>query len=388
MKVAQLIATIPDALPPEFAEELAQLQSNAPPMGWPFVRRRMAAELGPEWRSRFAAFGEEAAAAASLGQVHRARLPDGTDVACKLQYPGMASAVEADLAQLDIAFSIYRRLDRALDVSEMKAEIGARLREELDYALEARHMALYRAMLADAPEVAVPETVDALCSPRLLTMTWLTGRGVLEFTKNRRTGATPSRGRCSRPGGVRSAATARSTATRISAITRCARIWASTCSISAASGVQPALRRRRDRALPCAEGRRPGGPGGGLRDLGLREPVGRARGRAEHLGAVHLRPLLDDRVRTIADGVKASEYGRREAFQVHQKLKELGPVKPPREFVFMDRAAIGLGAVFLHLGAELNFHDLFNAAIADFSEAALEARQRGAFEAAGVPLPE
>ncbi len=66
-------------------------------------------------------------------------------------------------------------------------------------------------------------------------------------------------------------------------------------------------------------------------------------------------PLLDDRVRTIADGVKPSEYGRREAFRVHQALKQKGPVMVPREFVFMDRAAIGLGAVFLHLRAELNF---------------------------------
>ena len=72
-------------------------------------------------------------------------------------------------------------------------------------------------------------------------------------------------------------------------------------------------------------------------------------------------PLLDDRVRSLADGVKPSEYGRREAFRVHQALKRQGPVTIPREFVFMDRAAIGLGAVFLHLRAELNFHVLFNA---------------------------
>src|SRR5207244_11413028 len=78
-------------------------------------------------------------------------------------------------------------------------------------------------------------------------------------------------------------------------------------------------------------------------------------------------PLLEDRVRSLADGIKPAEYGRREAFKVHQALKQRGPVKVPREFVFMDRAAIGLGAVFLHLGAELNFHRLFNEAIEDFS---------------------
>jgi predicted unusual protein kinase regulating ubiquinone biosynthesis (AarF/ABC1/UbiB family) len=95
-------------------------------------------------------------------------------------------------------------------------------------------------------------------------------------------------------------------------------------------------------------------------------------------------PLLDDRVRTLADGVKPSEYGRRQAFQVHQAMKQKGPVRVPREFVFMDRAAIGLGGVFLHLGAELNFHRLFNEAIEDFSIARVTERQSTALAAAGL----
>ena len=95
-------------------------------------------------------------------------------------------------------------------------------------------------------------------------------------------------------------------------------------------------------------------------------------------------PLLDDRVRTVADGVAPSEYGRREAFRVHQALKRRGPVTVPREFVFMDRAAIGLGAVFLHLGAELNYYRLFNAAIERFSLERVGKRQAAALEAAGL----
>src|SRR5450755_4767321 len=83
MKVAQMLSTIPDALPAEYAEELAQLQSNAPPMGWPFVKRRMQAELGAEWQSKFQTFEHEAAAAASLGQVHKAVSLDGQPLACK-----------------------------------------------------------------------------------------------------------------------------------------------------------------------------------------------------------------------------------------------------------------------------------------------------------------
>ncbi|MDX2028593.1 MAG: AarF/UbiB family protein, partial [Alphaproteobacteria bacterium] len=100
MKVAQILSTIPDAVPKEYAMELAQLQADAPSMGWPFVKRRMAAELGPQWEKKFKSFEHEASAAASLGQVHKAISHDGRLLACKLQYPDMASTVEADLRQL------------------------------------------------------------------------------------------------------------------------------------------------------------------------------------------------------------------------------------------------------------------------------------------------
>src|SRR6476646_10119364 len=182
MKVAQLLATIPEALPAEYAAELGQLQSHAPPMGWPFVRRRMAAELGPDWESRFASFEREAAASASLGQVHRARSHDGRSLAAKLQYPDMQSAVEADLKQLAVLFSIHRQLRPAIETSEMKEEIAARLREELDYALEAGHMRLYATIFAGDPLIRVPEGLPELSTQRLLTMTWLEGRRLLDYT--------------------------------------------------------------------------------------------------------------------------------------------------------------------------------------------------------------
>ena len=82
MKVAQLLATIPDGLPREYVQELAQLQANAPAMGWPFVKRRMAGELGTDWQNRFGDFEKTAARAASLGQVHRATSLDGRPLAC------------------------------------------------------------------------------------------------------------------------------------------------------------------------------------------------------------------------------------------------------------------------------------------------------------------
>src|SRR5271154_415922 len=181
MKVAQLLATIPDALPEEYVRELIQLQANAPAMGWPFVRRRMIGELGPDWQGRFHSFERVAARAASLGQVHRAVGPDGTPLACKLQYPEMASAVEADLRQLKLAMGLYERYDRTVSTGAIHAEIADRLREELDYLREAAHMRLYREILHDEPGVAVPRPLPELSTRRLLTMTWLDGQPILDF---------------------------------------------------------------------------------------------------------------------------------------------------------------------------------------------------------------
>src|ERR671910_1933146 len=183
MKVAQLLATIPDLVPPEYAAELQKLQSEAPPMGAAFVKRRMMAELGADWQSRFGSFDLRPAAAASLGQVHRAVSRDGAPLACKLQYPDMQSAVEADLRQLELVFAIHRRMDPAIDTREIAEEIGARVREELDYEREAKHAVLYRRVLADVPEVRVPAPWPKLSTRRLLTLGWLEGEKILTFTE-------------------------------------------------------------------------------------------------------------------------------------------------------------------------------------------------------------
>jgi predicted unusual protein kinase regulating ubiquinone biosynthesis (AarF/ABC1/UbiB family) len=388
MKVAQMLSTVPDLVPANFAAELATLQTQAPPMGWPFVRRRMASELGPDWEKKFRSFEREASAAASLGQVHKAVDTKGRNLACKLQYPDMASAVEADLAQLRILFSLYRRMDRAIDPSEIADEVGERLREELDYRREAAHIALYRFMLKDREGVHVPEVLPELSTGRLLTMTWISGRPILEFK--------------SRPQADRN---------RIAQTMF--RAWWHPFSHFAAIHGDPHLGNytiRDDLGLNlldygCVRTFRPEFVGGVIslytallrndRDMAVYayETWGFRNLKNELVDALNIwarfiyAPMLDDRVRTVADGIEPSAYGRKEAFQVHQLLKELGPVKPPREFVFMDRAAIGLGAVFLHLQAELNFHDLFHAEIADFSLAEVKNRQQEAFDAAGVPLP-
>jgi predicted unusual protein kinase regulating ubiquinone biosynthesis (AarF/ABC1/UbiB family) len=389
MKVAQLLATIPEALPPEYIEQLTKLQNQAPPMGWPFVKRRMQAELGADWQKKFETFEHHPAAAASLGQVHRARAIGGAELACKLQYADMESAVEADLSQLGVLFAIRRRFDPAIDTTEIIKEIGARVREELDYRREAKHVALYRHMLEDSGAVRVPKVWPELSTGRLLTLEWLEGRPLLEFKDD----ALAVRNRL---------ATAMFTA------------WWFPFSRFGMIHGDPHL----GNYSVFTEKGKPGGINlldygcirifppkfvGGVVDLynGLRngdhdlvvhayETWGFRNLKRDLIDTLNIwarfiyGPLMDDRVRTIADGVKPGEYGRRQAFQVQQALREKGPVTVPREFVLMDRAAIGLGGVFLHLRAELNFHRLFNEAIDHFSIKRVADAQESALAAVGL----
>ena len=393
MKVAQLLATIPEALPAEYAAELGQLQSQAPPMGWPFVRRRMAAELGPDWENRFASFEHDAAASASLGQVHRARAHDGRWLAAKLQYPDMQSAVEADLMQLAVLFSIHRRLKPAIETSEMKEEIGARLREELDYDLEARHMRLYGLIFAGDPLISVPEVLPDLSTQRLLTMTWLQGRRLLDYTER----PLEERNQIARAmfrawwypfshygiihgdphlGNYTVFEDESDRAAGINLLDYgCMRTFAPKFIQGVIDLYRGLLTKDRALVVHAYETWGFGGLSNELIDI-LNIWANFIYG-----------PMLDDRARTIADDQSPGMYGRREAFKVHQGLRDKGPVKVPREFVFMDRAAIGLGGVFLHLNAELNFHRLFDATIIDVDLGAVAQRQRQAFAEAMMPLP-
>jgi predicted unusual protein kinase regulating ubiquinone biosynthesis (AarF/ABC1/UbiB family) len=384
MKVAQLLATIPEALPKEYASELATLQANAPPMGWAFVRRRMASELGVGWQRKFKTFEHEAARAASLGQVHRAVALDGRPLACKLQYPDMASAVEADLAQLKLVMSIYERYDRAITTAEIHAEIAERLREELDYAREAAHMRLYRLMLAGEHAVHVPEALPELSTKRLLTMTWLEGTPFLEAVK----APAEKRNIIARNmfrawyvpfyyyGVIHGDPHLGNYTVRTDGGVNlldfgCVRIFPPPF-VKGVIDLYHALDRD-DEALAISAYEC-----WGFRNLS-REMIAVLNRWAHFLYA----PLLDDRKRRIQE--KEGAYGRDVAEEVHREIRRLGGVQPPREFVFMDRAAIGLGSVFMHLKAEINWHRLFHELIEDFELDALAKRQRHALVAAAVP---
>ena len=385
MKAAQILATVPDLLPPEYTTELAQLQTNAPSMGWAFVKRRMGAELGPDWRRNFAEFEHEAAAAASLGQVHRATDHEGRRLACKLQYPDMASAVEADLQQLKLALAVFRRYDRVIDPTEVHAELSARLREELDYGREAANMALFGAMLANEDVVHLPEPISELSTDRLITMDWLDGKRLLDVKE----ASLEDRNRVAqamftawyvplyRYGVLHGDPhlgnyTVRSDFSVNLMDFGCIRIFPPSF-VGAVIDLYRALRDDdEDLAVHAYET-------WGFTNLD-RNVIGILNQWAQFL----YEPLMEDRVRRIQErGV--STYGADVAAKVHRELREAGGVRPPREFVLMDRAAIGLGSVFTHLRAECNWHRMFHDLIDGFDTDTVAQRQDAALYSAGVP---
>ena len=387
MKVAQILATIPDALPDEYVEELRQLQSNAPSMGRLFVKRRMSAELGKDWQNKFSSFNQEAVAAASLGQVHKAESLDGQTVACKLQYPDMNSAVEADLKQLRLAMSIYQRYDNAINASEIYKELSARIREELDYVREGRNMALYRLMLSNEDTVHVPDLVDTASTDRLLTMTWLDGVPILDFIKNNPQlemrnrvaqnmfrawyvpfylfgiiHGDPHLGNYSiRPNGD------------INLLDfGCIRVFPPTF----VKGVIDLYKGLRDGDEELAVD--------AYRTWGFENLDRETIDVLNHWARFVYSPLMEDKVRRIQE-TNSGIYGKEVVEKVHKELRRLNGVKPPREFVLMDRAAIGLGSVFLHLNAEVNWYSIFQELISDFESSEVAKRQNDALNAAQVP---
>jgi len=387
IKVAQLLATMPGAVPPEFAAEFAKLQSNAPPMGWPFVKRRMSGELGPDWQRHFKRFAHEAAGA-SLGQVHQAVGQDDRLLACKLQYPGIEAAAEGDLRQLRIILHAFERYDRTISTDDIYAELRDRLYEELDYAREAGHMQLYGDMMRDEPGVTVPEVVPELSTRRLLTMTWLEGESLTAIAAR-----SPERGN------------------ELSA--ELFRIWYTPFFRYGVLHADPHLGNysvRADGGLNLVDYGCirvfPPSLVQGVVDLyramrtGDEDLARRAYGAwgfndvTDDVAAILnvwarfiFMPVLEDRARTVHDPDDET-YGFATAAEVQASLRRAGGVKVPRAFVMMDRAAIALSSVFIHLNAVVNWHRLFEDLIAGFDLKRLEEAQAALLSRHGMTAPE
>ena len=379
MKIAQLLSTVPDLLPEEYVNELTKLQSNAPPMGWNFVKRRMKNELGFDWLDSFDSFEKEPFAAASLGQVHRA-VYKGENVVCKLQYPDMNSIVDADVNQLKLIFSIYKKIDSSIDTSEIQKEISVRIKEELEYKQEQKHIQLFNLIFNEFNEVRIPKVYKEISTNRLISMNFLPGNKLLHFkkyphavrqkiAKNMFTAwyypfykygvihGDPHLGNYSSDKNA-----------NINLLDfGCIRIFKP----SFVKGVIDLYHAIKDNDTDLA--------------IHAYESWGFENISKDLIDVLNIwakflySPLMENKLRKMQD-TNSSTYGAEAASKVHRELKKIGGVKPPREFVFMDRAAIGLGSVFLHLDAKLNWYKLFHELIDGFNEDSLKKRQRDAIK--------
>jgi len=386
MKVAQILATIPDALPKEYVNELSHLQADAPSMGWLFVKRRMKAELGEDWLSHFKEFEKKASAAASLGQVHFAEDNDGQKLACKLQYPDMGSAVQADLKQLKLIFSLYEKYDSAISTNAIHDELSDRLKEELSYSHEIKNLKLYKYMLSDLKEVTLPNPIEQLSTKRLLTMTRIDGVKIMKFISDNSDiqmrnkvalnmfkawyipfykfgviHGDPHLGNYTiRPdGGVNLMDFG------------CIRIFRPDF-VTGVIELYQALRDGNEEKAVNA-----------YKSWGFENPSKELISVLNIWANFIYQPLLEDKVRLINPS-ESGQYGRETAEKVHEELKKIGGVTPPREFVLMDRAAVGLGSVFMHLKAEINWYRIFHELVGDFDEKKLSKRQNDALKVSGL----
>ena len=378
MKVAQLSATIPDLLPEEYARKLAELQSNAPPMSWVFVKRRMKAELGENWEKNFIDFDKDASFAASLGQVHKAKLNGNETVACKLQYPDMSSAVIADLNQLKIIFKIYSSYNKSIQIREIYKEIEARLKEELDYKLEHRHLKIFEYMHKKNTFIKIPKVHKKLSTQRLLVMEYLDGNKLIEYKNSSQKVRNDLAKKLFMAwyfpfykygiihGDPHLGNYSVNKDNNINLFDYgCVRIFPAKF-VKGVIDLYFALKEKNNEKIKLA-----------YKAWGFKDIDDKLMNVLNKWALFLYDPILKNEVRKIQDS-DSGIYGAKIAGEVHKELRKYGGVKPPREFVFMDRAAVGLGSIFIHLKAEINWYKLFHELIKDFSVKNLETNQKNA----------
>jgi predicted unusual protein kinase regulating ubiquinone biosynthesis (AarF/ABC1/UbiB family) len=359
MKVGQLLAMVPDVLPEPYAQALSTLQSQAPPMGGLFVKRRMKGELGPDWEKNFHSFELEPFAAASIGQVHRAESLTRQPLACKLQYPNMQGIIEADLVQFRFFLSLYEHKGGALKTGEFLKETEHHLYEEISYKKEAENMALFEDIFHPYPTITLPKVVPSLSTDRLLTMSYMQGASLKTFSE--------------KPLDLRSQAAQNlffawyyplythgalhgdphpgnylfSEEGHISLLDfGCVRQF-SPAFLHGVRLLYEALKTNKQDLLIEAYTQ------WGFDSL-TKELIEILTLWARFLYT----PLLEDRVRPISEADTGLQ-GRALIKEIFQRLKAHGKIELPREFILMDRVTVGMGAAFMKLRAEVNWHRHF-----------------------------
>jgi predicted unusual protein kinase regulating ubiquinone biosynthesis (AarF/ABC1/UbiB family) len=179
MKLGQILSMdTGDFLPAELTQILSRLRDNAHHMPPAQLQKVLVEEWGADWKTKFARFDPNPIAAASIGQVHRAVTRDGRELAIKVQYPGVAESIDADVDNVATLLKMSGALPRGLDIAPLLAEAKRQLAEETDYVREGQQMTLFGRLLADTPEVLVPALDPELSTSRVLAMTYLEGRPI------------------------------------------------------------------------------------------------------------------------------------------------------------------------------------------------------------------
>lgn len=184
MKLGQIVSFMDETLPEAYQEQLKKLQAQAPPMDYDTVARVIRDELGKDPELLFDRFDREPLAAASIGQVHRARMFDGTEVVVKVQYPGVDEAIRADLANYGMLMGMMAVVTPNIDAKPIVDELRARLLEELDYVQEAANQREIASHFVDHPRVVVPRVFDERSSSRVLTSEYMEGKDFYAFVES------------------------------------------------------------------------------------------------------------------------------------------------------------------------------------------------------------
>ncbi|WP_323753472.1 AarF/ABC1/UbiB kinase family protein [Marinobacter sp.] len=186
MKVGQIASQTQDFLPKEFSDALEKLQKEAPPMPFEVILKQVESELGKPVSELFEYLQETPYASASIGQVHRARMHDGTDVIVKVQYPGVDESCDSDLKQLRMALKLGGLLKMPKEsVDLLFGEIRERLKEELDYENEAQNLKIFGEFHKDQPWVIIPKVIDSHSTRRVLTLELVEGDHISKVTPER-----------------------------------------------------------------------------------------------------------------------------------------------------------------------------------------------------------
>jgi len=377
MKVGQILATVPGVLPSAYAEAFLTLSNQAPPMGPLFVKRRMIKELGLEWRDLFKQFQMTPTFAASLGQIHKAEIDEGGAVAVKLQYPDMRHVVETDLKYLRLLCRVYERYGKALMTQNLQDELKERLLEELDYTLEAQHILWFQKALENEKGVVVPQVYLKLSTNKVLTMSWLAGESLLHFT----TAETALREQIAKRlfrawwnpfytmgllhGDPHLGNYTVNTQTHELNILDfgCVRVFDSTV-VEGMIRLFKGLKENNSSLIQKA-----------YAQIGFKQTSQEVIEVLNMWARFLYEPLLYDEERFITND-RSGTQGRRLAEEVHRLLSRQGGVMPPREFVFLDRAAVGIGAALMRLNVKMNWHQLFMELVKDFHPKKLKEKQK------------